>query len=117
MELKLRFWNTETKMMYCDTGLTSLGVNDALELARSNNYIPLLSTGLKDSEGTEIYKGDILISEPYHHKFEDRCDILDVKWNSTNASFELSGDEPYDMCEVAALRVIGNIYENPELVR
>ena len=64
-------------------------------------------TGIKDKYGKEIYEGDIV-------EFDD-SEIYYVSFS--NGTFTL---EPHKMCicneNVSNLRVIGNIYENPELV-
>lgn len=74
-------------------------------------YDAMQSTGLKDKNGTEIYEGDIvknIYDEIYVVKWFDAGFHLEEKYNGGFDYFELHfGDNK---------EVIGNIYENPELL-
>jgi hypothetical protein len=77
-------------------------------------------TGLHDKNGKEIYEGDILATS---NDGSDGCDEWDseimgvVEWDECSAGFvgvpERSEESIYDSRYVT---VIGNIYENPELL-
>lgn len=79
-------------------------------------YIELMQyTGLKDKNEKEIYEGDILSSgnneKPYKVIFEN---------GSYRAEFEGDFEEySFDLIDVVAqgCEVVGNIYENPELLK
>lgn len=72
-------------------------------------------TGLDDVDGNKIFEGDIIQSD---------SNIGDVKWNETHASFlmlmrSVTGALYYVAIDEAAAissKVIGNIYDNPELM-
>ncbi|REK54731.1 MAG: hypothetical protein C6W55_10385 [Thermobacillus sp.] len=68
------------------------------------------STGLKDKNGKEIYEGDILESNHKLFRFE-------VIWSEDWAMFTVKGGSVEALIRWATYcEVIGNIYENPELL-
>jgi len=69
-------------------------------------------TGLKDKNGHEIYEGDIVESN-WNNAIEEIKDIRSVDWLLSDGF--LAGQEN-DGCLMGA-KVIGNIYENPELIK
>ena len=85
-----------------------------------DDYILMQSTGLKDKNGVEIFEGDIVkVSNHPFQKKEDSAGIeIDgdylIGWSDHSLTW-LAGDlllhqlKPY-------IEVIGNIYENPELL-
>lgn len=69
-------------------------------------------TGLKDKNNKEIYEGDIVI---HHSKM---CKII---FNVEEARFVLRDDEfeleiPFTNNNNKRMEIVGNIYENPELL-
>ena len=114
-EIKFRFYHPETGLMYEDTGITSLGVNNAINKANDSAYIVMQFTGLCDKNGKEIYEGDIV------NCVDTNPTILEVKFieggfcctSSNILPFDINSFYPSIGCRI---EVIGNIYENPELL-
>ena len=106
-EIKFRMWNDKTECMYEDTGLTALGLNESVELAVGAGYILMQYTGLKDKNGKEIYEGDII--EWFGLKLPVTVDCFH------GYRFMFGKDQLYKAVGTDG-KIIGNIYENPELI-
>ena len=73
--------------------------------------IPIMQyTGLKDKNGKEIYEGDILKGTFYGFPMPEYDYVFQIYWDEKEKGFMASYFEPSE-CEV-----IGNIYDNPELL-
>ena len=75
------------------------------------DYTLMQSTELKDKNGKEIYEGDIvdymsMIFEIINHRQA-------YGWNEDNEFIPFANMAP---CQLPKIEVIGNIYENPELL-
>ncbi len=106
-EIKFRMWDELTKAMTY--------VNHYSPDTRPK-FIWMQFTGLKDEEGKEIYEGDILgkiwtvFVVEYGENDCDNCFGFNLK--SLNV-----GDKCYAFdTSVNKLKIMGNIYENPELL-
>ena len=95
--------------------LGEIGLNDAVMndyITVSPNEINLMqSTGLKDKNGKEIFEGDVVSIDT------DEFDLLFVKYES--CIYWLMDDE--ECVEHLSdyykyVSIVGNIYENPELL-
>lgn len=118
---KYRAWDKETKTM---NGMAEIyrNRNQEIELRpRDENIILMQSTGLKDKNGKEIFEGDII---------RYNIDVVDIKRHPTLGFYTvLYGREAFfgdgmsiddfeeDVKEFSkTAEMIGNIYENPELL-
>jgi len=104
-EIKFRAWDKEKKKMrYMNDGEFSDNMIWMLETQElADDFEVMQYTGLKDTNGKKIYEGDIL-----ENRFEDRGVVVkeDACWTIEGFEFK----HWYD------LEVIGNIYDNPELL-
>ena len=87
------------------------------ELNREN-HILMQYTGLKDKNGKEIYEGDIIRGERLHYyNYLKGLQEAIIEWLHCGAWYPFANDDdgmPYPESEEC--EIIGNIYENPELI-
>lgn len=119
---KFRAWDEDHKYMeYTDKNLVVCFSDEGAEVTdhttfshsctSMQNYELMQSTGLKDKNGTEIYEGDIIknsYDEIYTVKWFDAAFLLEEKYNG--------GFDYHELYLEDNKKVIGNIYENPELL-
>lgn len=128
-EIKFRAWNTKTKEMFsaeemAEDQLTLLPTgkfinvhSGSLELSviyPIDIMIPMQYIGLKDKNSKEIFEGDILcfLNDMKYGLKEVIYSIDKGGWN-----FLVDSNEDWDTFDSNDYEVIGNIYENPELLK
>ena len=106
------FWSASGLLV--DGPGCTLGDNDLRGLVRNGNIALREFTGLKDRNGKEIYEGDVIeYREGDHEPQRFTAEFLD------GAFYLRSHEDPEynSLIETSPIEVIGNIYENPELVK
>lgn len=108
-EIKFRAWSKSDKEMTPHERIRILPDETELhEVFEDNSVIWMQFTGLLDKNGNEIYEGDILSWESYEGKKHQTRWV--VEYNSERGFKSWSSTKNDEI-------VIGNIHENPELLK
>ena len=124
-EIKFRAWDTGSKIMsYMEKNgvfrrvyfaediqdWQDRALGGVLQRHNQGKTILMQYTGLKDRQGKEIYEGDII--KALH-------DFGPGGWveKKTEVRFNLMNGYQWNYWDLDSLKVIGNIYENPELLK
>ena len=99
--------------------ISTMGYDGSEKVYPDNGHIKAVMqyTGLKDTNGEEIYEGDIIEYNAHigGNKYKKRTHL--VTWDITSAGFYWGRGTWKPGLGGASVKVIGNIYENPELLK
>ena len=126
MKPKFRVWTEEGKVMYYDVypfkdDTLLLSYDEiAFDEVPASDFILMQSTGLKDKNDNEIFEGDIV-------RYKAGCNTVteEVAYDKNFAGFGVRDAytdiiftflQLADVVDLISLEVVGNIYENPELL-
>ena len=128
-EIKFRAWAKYGEMLENVQNHIGKGEWAFGRMLNSDDFIIMQFTGFKDSKGNDIYENDILQS--YHFTDTEGVDHFinhAVKWSDRfNGWFALNAESmneddgsiqlfTYKRANKHSMKVIGSIYENPELL-
>lgn len=119
-EIKFRAFDPLEGKMYQEVAVTMDGYAEADWGKTKYKWVLMQYTGLKDKNGKEIYEGDIL-KHPKADPPEDKgwkVDYLGVEYILENVSTgEIVSMSRFAPIYINYMEVIGNIYENPDLIK
>lgn len=131
---KFRFYHLETEKMYevkaiCFEGRPTVTIryNPAFKVPLDSGYL-IQCTGLKDKNGKLVYEGDIVLREMFDGLYSTKRKMKkiphEIVWLGCGfRAREMTNLGDYKYCEgrceneFGNCEVIGNIHENPELLR
>lgn len=107
--IKFRAWDKKSEKMidylsFGNKGQTLLN----LGLYEERDLVPMQFTGLLDKNGKEIYEGDV-VKRNFQDYLRGRNRL--VEWTNSG------GRNGWNIGQGKYWEVIGNIYENPELLK
>ena len=122
-DIKFKYWNPKEQEMIIPFSNVEIDIiKGEIQVGRTYEYgtheefihfIPLQFTGLKDCEGIDVYEGDII-------QIEDTTDEEmfggKVKYSITLVTYEPGFFDPIALIPSENYVIIGNKYENPELL-
>lgn len=140
-EIKFRVWDKTTDTMFTgsdliiDTGSKMVTIDDnPIDYENDVEAVLMQYTGLKDKNDKEIYEGDVLSGGNEYDKrygtpvikignYEECKELFDedgdfYELSCTGVYFEFNDNTctGIDYTCISNFEVIGNIYENPELL-
>lgn len=128
-EIKFRAWDGKT-LLYSDENFESLstffGYYEGQFFFDKNNQgqpigiIFMQSLGCKDKNGTEIYDCDRVRIRRHLIDGKDYIDYnCDIKWNGWSYCLFIHDKQMWGLDPITAreCEIIGNIYENPTLIK
>jgi len=133
-EIKFREWDKINKKMISEPHFESINhefiyINKFFERTENSHFDVMQYTGLKDKNGKEIYEDDIIDTYPGERDYPQPGGygsaaqviyyIGEIDWSEGDHKIDYCGFiSTWDYMPITSeCEVIGNIYENPELLK
>lgn len=110
-EIKFRAWDTTNGDIPKMVGWNELKQYPVWDVFLPLKEVELMQhTGMKDTEGKDIYEGDIV-------ETEDLDNRQVIYFGNSFEMRRMDGNRAENMVWYFKVKVIGNIFENPELIK
>lgn len=132
-EIKFRAWNEVQEKMLNWYDFLDTNIKNTFVAPESTGLILMQYTGLKDDNEKEIYEGDILLIDAYTYTNPVFSEEYLVQYNEVLGMWQLINLENYKKDKKDKedfmtfedfkgwyrldIAVIGNVYDNPELLK
>lgn len=124
MPLEFRAWDTLIgRMVSWNEMVDGYGDDTMLDdVLTGKRYIPQQYTGLKDKDGRKIFVGDIIKLNSdfraYQVCFGEVCEgEEDIEMSILCVYGQPKNNTPITLNKHLNMEIVGNIYENPELIK
>ena len=125
-EIKFRAWNEVSEKMLNWNEFLDTNMKNTFIAPESTGLILMQYTGLDDKNEKEIYEGDIVLLDCYYYEepaFDGEFEVVYDEINGMWLLIDLEDRENIYTFEnirgyyKSEIEVIGNIYDNPELLK
>ncbi len=113
-EIKFRAWN-DGVMIY-EPSVAFGNINEQILSWQKDNYVLMQFVGLKDKNGKEIYEGDIVKWNSWKEGTNLNRPLNNSEVVFSEGAWRTKGNQNWNLAIYSNVEVIGNIYENPELL-
>ena len=124
-EIKFRSWYDDKMQINPTFKFFNSGANGRAMMLVDDweDRVVMQYTGFKDKKGVEIFEGDVIMIDNFYHDYQDGVainslpdnKIEQVVFNESNGMWITDSDALYEYLTIC--EVIGNIYQNPELIK
>lgn len=125
-EIKFRAWDEVSEKMLNWNDFLDTNMKNTFIAPESTGLILMQYTGLHDKNGKEIYEGDVVLYEDWEMAYEGggNDSFINkgiIEYVECNCCFNVTERQTVELQDVLykdneSLEVIGNIYDNPELL-